>query len=118
MIEPAIECLRFRRMDQQVYDRGSLTASVDSTQDLTEEEVETYALLDGFVLRTAQIDQQQRNLEHADYQYSKKIEEEVAKRRFDERGQPARDVGRQIAEKGKFWLIRDYVLRNVIIIVQ
>ena len=98
-------------MDEQVYDRGSLAGSVDSTQDLTEEEIEASALLDGFVLRTAQIDQQQRNLEHADYQYAKRIEEEVAKRRFDERGRPARDVGRQIAEKGTFWLTRDYVLR-------
>ena len=86
-------------MNQQVYDRGSLTGSVDST--LSEEEIEAYALLDGFVLRTAQIDQQQRKLEHSDYQYAKRIEEEVEKRRFDGRGEPAREVGRQIAEKSK-----------------
>lgn len=96
-------------MDKQVYDRGSLAGSVDSS---TEEEIETSAFLNGYVLRTAQIDQQQRNLEHSDYQNAKKIEEEVAKKRFDdERGRPAQEVGRQIAEKGKFWLTHDCVLR-------
>ena len=88
-------------MAQQLYDRGSLAGSVDSTKDLSEEEIESFALLGGFVLRAAQIDQQQRNLEHTDYQYAKRIEEEIAKTRFDGRGRPAHDVGKQIGEKSK-----------------
>ena len=84
-------------MDGQVLDRGSLTASVDSTQDLTEDEIDTRNLMDGFVLRTAQIDLQ-RSRERTDYQYAKKIEEEATKQQFEGRGRPAYDIGRRIAE--------------------
>ena len=90
-------------MAQQVPDRGTLTGSVDSTQDLTEEELDTRNLLDGFILRTAQIDQE-RNRECTDYQYAKKIEEEATKKQFEGRGRPAYDVGRRIAETSKSWL--------------
>ena len=74
----------------------SLAGSVDSTQDLTEDQESTSALLDGFVLRTAQIDQEQQKLRSTDYQ---KIKEEATKMRFDERARPAHDFGEQMAQK-------------------
>jgi hypothetical protein len=73
---------------------------VDSNQSLTEEEIEARNLLNGFVLRTAQIDQQQRR---TDYEYARRIEEEATNLEFERRGGPTYDVGRRVAETSKSW---------------
>jgi hypothetical protein len=75
--------------------------SVDSSQDqVTEEEIETRNLLNGYVLRTAQIDQQKRR---TDYEYARRIEEEATNLEFERRGGPTYDVGRRVAETSKSW---------------
>lgn len=70
-----------------------------SSQDQNEQEIEASALLTGFVLRAIRIEQERHpNLR----QYARRIEEEATSRRFDERGQPALEVGRHLAETSKF----------------
>ena len=81
-------------MEEQIRDYG-----VARAQDDEEAEAEADDLLDGFVLRNVEIERENdRESESA-----KRIESEVAnRRRFstdERRGQPALNVGRQLAEK-------------------
>ena len=86
-------------MEQQVHNRVVARQEGDEC----EEEVEASALLDGFVERNAQIDL----AEGREAESARKIESEVtSSRRFhNERGQPARDIGKKLAQKRKFLLL-------------
>ena len=86
-------------MEEQVnlHHRGGISG-VDQTDE--QQRIEASSLLDGFVQRSAQIEQQRPHLDH-DQQHAKSIEEAATSQRFDKRGRPALDVGRHLAEASK-----------------